>query len=786
MCVTYDFRKISNEYTDYSRLATNINETNIQEKADKLMEQYTRTASISPYNVAMVPLGDDFRYDHKVEWDQQYTNYEKLIGFISAHKDRYHGAQVHFSTPSKFFKELRRRSDNKFPTLRGDFFVYSDVSSHRPVYWSGYFTSRPYWKVLDRELEANLRSAEILYTFAMNSARKKNDKSSSKLLETQYKNLTRARQNLALFQHHDAITGTSREFVMNDYGLKLFEGIQGCVSIQTDAIQCLLLKNNDRVPAPSTKIIVPDSDRQTYDRLSTKQILNIDKDHIRNIVVFNPHGKIKTEPIKVLVTKPNVQVIDIDGLVVKHQINPVWNNKTEKEHLVMSNTTFELFFIAVLKPLSLTAFTIRTSSNQNLAMVYCKNCTGNSFFDIKPIDHPGNIQLENDRLRAIFNNKTGLLCSILDKATGKFKKISIDFKAYKPVPGYSGAYLFKPDTKEAEKTVLEQRPSAIVVISGPLLSEITVIYNLLVHTVRLYCHGKGVESNGLYVENTVDLGPSSKNQETELVMRLASDVKNGNPAVIYTDSNGFQMQKRVTTRQIGLEGNYFPVTTTAYIEDGKHRLTVLVNHAQGVAGWEPGRIELMLDRRTVYDDSKGMSQGVTDSKKTLTKYCILLETVSVDDGFSEDYVTNPSLVANLLSEGLLYPANVFFVEPRTEHAIKPELRLINKAMTCDCHLMNLRSVTESKIHQFSSQSSFMVLHRKGYDCRVNKGYTIPGCHLRRDNGVFSPSTELSGFARVQIVKTTLTGIHNLEIVRDFHLVQMSPMDLFVFNVTFVY
>lgn len=775
-----------NEYTDYSKLAIFINDKNLQEKADTLMEQYARTASISPYNVAMVPLGDDFRYDHKIEWDQQYKNYEKLIGFINAHKDRYHGAQVHFSTPSKFFEELRRRSNNQFPTLRGDFFVYSDVSAHRPVYWSGYFTSRPYWKVLDRELEANLRSAEILYTFAINSAKKKQDKKSSKLLDMQYKKLTTARQNLALFQHHDAITGTSREFVMNDYGLKLFEGIQGCASIQTYAIQCLMSKNTDENPESSTKIIVPDSDRQTYDRLSTKQILKIDKDQPRNIVVFNSHGKKKTEPIKVLVTEPNVQVVDIDGLVVKQQINPVWNNKTEKEPLAMSNTTFELFFVAILEPLSLTVFTIRTSSYQDLATVYCKNCAGNSLFNIKQIDDSVNIQMDNDHLRATFNGKTGLLSSILDKSTGKLRKISIDFTAYVPVMGNSGAYLFKPDTAEAEKMVLEQNPSTIVIISGPLSSEITVFYNLLVHTVRLYHRGKDVENNGLYVENIVDFGPPPKNKETELVMRLASDVDNGNPAVIYTDSNGFQMQKRVTTRQIGLEGNYFPVTSTAYIEDGKHRLTVLVNHAQGVAGWEPGRIELMLDRRTVYDDGKGMSQGVTDSKKTLTKYCILLETVSADNGFSEDHLTNPSLVANLLSEGLLYPANVFFVEPRMEHVVKPKLRLINKAMTCDCHLMNFRSVTESSIHQFSSQSSLMVLQRKGYDCRVNRGYTIPNCHLRRDDGIFSPSTELSGFDNVQIAKTTLTGIRNLETVGDFDLVQMAPMDLSVFNVTFVY
>jgi alpha-mannosidase len=48
-------------------------------------------------------------------------------------------------------------------------------------------------------------------------------------------------------------------------------------------------------------------------------------------------------------------------------------------------------------------------------------------------------------------------------------------------------------------------------------------------------------------------------------------------------------------------------------------VTVLVNHAQGGASWEQGQLELMIERRTLYDDSRGMGEGVVDNKRTTSK-----------------------------------------------------------------------------------------------------------------------------------------------------------------------
>jgi lysosomal alpha-mannosidase len=59
-------------------------------------------------------------------------------------------------------------------------------------------------------------------------------------------------------------------------------------------------------------------------------------------------------------------------------------------------------------------------------------------------------------------------------------------------------------------------------------------------------------------------------------------------------------------------GNYYPVTTTIFINDGSHKLTVLTDRSQGGASFGDGNVDVMLHRRCFKDDSWGVDESLDE------------------------------------------------------------------------------------------------------------------------------------------------------------------------------
>eukprot|EP00092_Neocalanus_flemingeri_P041867 GFUD01045601.1.p1 GENE.GFUD01045601.1~~GFUD01045601.1.p1 ORF type:complete len:1094 (+),score=331.94 GFUD01045601.1:211-3492(+) len=779
-CLGFDFRHVAGEYNEFSLHYTPIDKGNLQNRAELLLEQYGRTGSLLPHNVVLVPLGDDFRYNNAAEFDQQYSNYIQLMEFINSHE--YH-AKVTFGTLSDYFSEVRARM-SKFNTLTGDFFVYSDIFSEgRPAYWSGYFSTRPFLKQLSRHLASQLRSTEILYTIAVGLARKVKSGLPLGIMHSSYDQLVEARRHLGLFQHHDAITGTSKAFVMSDYQQKLLSGLSTVKRITEMSAQYLLQQDKEDM---DKTLVLKHLEWREDGGEAHGRVLDMIVSKSEILVVFNSLVQDREEVVSLMINSASVCVKDSTGTIIDSQITPTYNT-TGTARLDLG--VFDLVFVATIPALSLASFTLSSCDRGDplhqatRSRVFCLRCPNSEQtknpFTLASLP-TGAVQLENHVYTLLFDPVTKLLRNVTNKLSGHIVPLDMEFTAYPSTPFRSGAYLFSVE----ESSLVESGPvftstdlMDVVIVSGPVFAQLMLVWKVageagdstFVTRYRLY-HTTGPTSEGVQVENMFDFGPSPNMRDRELVMRLKTGVRSNRR--FYTDQSGLGVIKREWAEQAGLEGNHFPITQAAYLQDEQHRVTLLVDHATGASSVEEGWLEVMVDRRTVYDDARGMGEGVLDSRATTHKYWLMVEPKDPSYTPSPDTLPSLSPLATILSRQLDNPLTVL---QSSSPDPPPQVHLIDSALPCDHHLLNLRSWTPRQ--PSPSPSALLLLQRHAPDCswaslslsESLRPAPAPHLHFTRLPAIFHP--------------TSLTG--NFPTERETgDLFKLAPMEVASYNVTF--
>lgn len=758
VCLEFDFRKIEGEVSEAT--SERIHSMNVDRKAKLLLSQYQKKADLFKHNVVLIPLGDDFRYDRSIEWDQQFHNYMMLFNYMNKKKEW--NVHARFGTLKDYFNEVEKVTKSKpdtFPALVGDFFPYTD---EKDEYWTGYFTTRPYDKYSGRELQMFLRAAELLQTLAAGKALSQ-DLYYPAFRHNTY-SLSVGRQSLGLFQHHDAITGTSRNFVAENYENRLKTGLQEAHKVIKNAVRFLLGQGTSQ---PLTMNITIDSVRE--------RILHPQKEvqHIRNkgldVVLFNALSMSRQEVISLMIDSDSVEVLDTQGQLVVSQINPVWVTKSR-----ISQREFELIFITRHLPaLCMHTYSIRHVEKPQLNHAsYIKSnfvddvSPQNSRFIIRPSVGVV-IMLENEQYRATFHANSGYLASLTAKTAHLRIPVSIQMLMYKSRG--SGAYIFQPTGPAVDTQLLDK--SIVRVIVGPVVSEVHVIQSVIDHRVRLV-NSSGVCGAALHIDNVVDLA-SMDNKE--LIMRVTSpSIDNG--GTFFTDLNGFQMMKRERFRNLPLEANYYPMTSVAYIEDTVTRLSLIGAQSLGVASLEKGSLEVMLDRRLLYDDGRGLGEGILDNKRSLSQFCLLLESRTNTEDAPKNAVPLPSQMTHLLTQQLQQPALVFSMAHRasTLYPLALYEPMVNP-LPNDVVLVNLRSCAAGGYHKIPQ--AVVVLHRVAFDCSFSKQRPLS----------LSGSVNLSTFRHIKprfITHTTLSSTRDIRNVTLSQPVQLDAMEIYTFKLTF--
>ncbi|XP_074138044.1 alpha-mannosidase 2 [Sminthopsis crassicaudata] len=751
-----------------------IHQGNVNHRAWMLLDQYRKKSKLYRTKVLLAPLGDDFRYTESSEWDQQYQNYQRIFDYLNSQPELH--VKIQFGTISDYFDALHKvaaqhtkNAKSLFPVLSGDFFTYADRDDH---YWSGYFTSRPFYKRMDRIMESYLRTAEILYSFARLQAQKYK-KTSLFPSASYYQLLTEARRNLGLFQHHDAITGTAKDWVVVDYGTRLFHSLMSLKTIIRDSAHILILKDKDTYSFnPSIPFLQMESEQQSQDSLPQKTVIKLSM-QTRYLVIYNPFEQERHSVVSVYVSSSKVKVLTDSGKPVLTQISAVWEGPN-----TVSNEAYQISFVAHLLPLSLKIYQLLESESSESHMadyaVYNMEASSGTIFKIKEMKfNTDGIAIENSCIKLDFSG-SGLMERMTNKEDGKVHEVKLEFAWYGTRNGRdkSGAYLFLPDGEA--KPYISADPPFIRVTHGRIYSEVTCLFPNLKHNVRLY-NVQGIEGQSVEVSNILDIRGE---YNREIAMRISSDLNSQKR--FYTDLNGYQIQPRVTMSKLPLQANFYPMTTMSYIQDDGFRLTLLTAQSLGVASLKNGQIEVVMDRRLMQDDYRGLGQGVQDNKITANLFRILLEKRNgINMKEEKKSVSFPSLLSHLTSSFLNHPVITMTTNPdiNIPYLLNGFSPLVS-SMPCDIHLVNLRTI-QSKEDNGPSDEAALILHRKGFDCRLSNRSGLL-CSLTQ--GKVLVHKLFNEFTVRSLIPSSLTLMHSPLDTRNISDINMNPMEISTFRI----
>jgi len=130
------------------------------------------------------------------------------------------------------------------------------------------------------------------------------------------------------------------------------------------------------------------------------------------------------------------------------------------------------------------------------------------------------------------------------------------------------------------------------------------------------------------LEYSVGAVPVEDQIGKEVVLQYSTVLRTG--AAWWADANAREMQPRVRNQRYSynqslpirepIANNYVPMNSAAYITDGTHSLTVLNDRAQGVASQLDGQLEVMVHRRLVDDDGRGVAEPLNETDIGITSY----------------------------------------------------------------------------------------------------------------------------------------------------------------------
>ncbi|KAL0014657.1 hypothetical protein SO802_001726 [Lithocarpus litseifolius] len=577
----------------------NLFDYNVQERVDAFVAAAVSQANITRTNHIMWTMGTDFKYQYAHTWFRQM---DKLIHYVN--KDGRVNAL--YSTPS-IYTDAKYATDESWPTKTDDFFPYADSAN---AYWTGYFTSRPALKRYVRIMSGYYLAARQLEFF---KGRSNSGPNTDSLADA-----------LAIAQHHDGVTGTEKQHVANDYAKRLSIGYTEAEELVASSLSRLAQStSNTGCKNPTLKF-------QQCPLLNISYCPGSEVDLSQGkklvVVVYNSLGWKRNDVIQIPVINENVTVYDFEGREIESQLLPPASaymdlrNYYVRAYLGQSPTEtpkYLLAFSVSVPPLGFSTYTISSARKPGV---------GSTRSSVHRFQNSKNytVDVGQGNLKLTFSTDQGKMINYVNSRSLVEESVEQSYSYYSGYngsdkdPQNSGAYVFRPN---GTFPIKPEGQVALTVLRGPVVEEVHQQINPWIYqTTRLHNGKEHAEVEFIVGPIPVDDG-IGKEVATQITTSMVTN------KTFYSDSNGRDFIKRIRDYRTDWDlevnqpvaGNYYPINLGIYMQDNEKEFSILVDRSLGGSSIVDGQIELMLHRRLLLDDSKGVAEALNETVCALNK-----------------------------------------------------------------------------------------------------------------------------------------------------------------------
>jgi hypothetical protein len=538
---------------------------------------------------------------------------------------RHSRLNIFYSSPDYYtqqkHKVWKRRQDRlsnetEWRTKMDDFFPYSSCKN---CFWTGYFTSRTSFKRLERVASSLLLASRQIDVFMNKEELPEVNKCD------RCHPLYELEDALGVAQHHDGVSGTAKQHVADDYAKRLSSGMHRAIAHVSHLLSKKFYAEN------STAV------QLQYCPLLNETICSIAEEATKSngtslhVVVYNPLGQNRSTVLRIPVAS-----------LACYEITDLSNNISICDHSIR----------AAMQPADISRYVVYYDTRsvpplgyKTFQIIKQCDCTSPDIFRSSSL---AIIQQERRRLRKASSTTIAITNDFMtvefDSITGQMKRAVSDGTEIDLVQewGYytsfdsrwdnsevpaidptqnSGAYIFRPSTPTQDIHHLLPRNATVVDTSQGAEVRIEFHQNWIRQTTRLFQSQPIIE-----VEYEIGPIPIDDLRGKEIVTRYKASIDS--KSVFYTDSNGREFIRRQRNYRPSWDldvfepvaGNFYPVNTAIFLQDQNASLSVVVDRSQGGSSLQDGTLELMVQRRNLADDAKGVGEPLNETSGGMTPY----------------------------------------------------------------------------------------------------------------------------------------------------------------------